>query len=77
MVADLRVIDATPADATVIAYLEHLLDRARAGEFSAVAVAYVYRDGRTGSGHSDQHSLPTMVGSVACLQAKLIADMLG
>jgi hypothetical protein len=75
--AELHVINAAPVDATVVTYLEHLLARARQGEFSAVAVAYVNRDGSTGSGHSDQHSLATMVGAVACLQTKLLADMMG
>lgn len=73
--ADLIVIEPEPANPGVAEYLEKLLARARDGEFSAIAVAYVYRDNTTGSGFSDQHSLPTMIGSVAGLQAKLIAEM--
>jgi len=75
-VADLVAIDAEPVGASVVAYLESLLERARAGEFSAIAAAYVYRDGSTSSGYSDQHNLATMVGSVEALKVKLVRDML-
>lgn len=72
----LIAIDAEPANASVITYLESLLERARAGEFSAIAAAYVYRDGSTGSGTSDIPSLAALTGSVAALQGKLVADMI-
>lgn len=73
--ADLHVIEPPAPDRTVIAYLEHLLERARAGEFSAISVAYVYRDGRSGHGHSDISSLATMAGAVGALQFDLLRDM--
>ena len=73
---DLHVIDPTPVDAAVVDYLEHLLARAREGRYSAIAVAFVYRDGSTGSGYSRQHSLATMVGGVEALKTKLIREML-
>jgi hypothetical protein len=73
---DLIHIDPEPANASVIAYLEHVLSRAREGEFSSIAIAWVYRDGTTGSGTSDVPSLPALTGAVAALQGKLVADMI-
>jgi hypothetical protein len=75
-VPDLRAIDVEPVSASVLAYLEDLTERARAGEFSTIAVAYVYRDGSTGSGHSDAHNLAAIVGAVEALKTKLIRDMI-
>ncbi len=74
--ADLIAIDPEPVGADVVAYLEHQLARAREGTLSAIAVAYVYRDGTTGSGFSRQHNLAAMTGAVTALQAKLVADMI-
>lgn len=73
---DLIPIDPEPANASVIAYLEHTLSRAREGQFSSIAIAWVYRDGTTGSGTSDVPSLPALTGAVAALQGKLVADMI-
>lgn len=73
---ELRVINAEPVDQAVVEYAEHILARAKTGEFSAIAFAYVYRDGTTGSGFSPQHNLATSVGAVACLKAKLLREML-
>ena len=72
----LVAIDAEPANASVVAYLEEVLQRAREGQFSSIAVAWVYRDGSTGSGTSDVPSLPALTGSVAALQGKLVAEMI-
>jgi hypothetical protein len=72
--ANLIAIDPEPISASIVDYLENLIERARAGQFSAVAAAYVYRDGSTGSGYSDQHNLATMVGSVEALKVKLVRD---
>lgn len=76
MTVDLLAIDAEPANASVVAYLEDLLARARGGQFSSIAVAWVYRDGSTGSGMSDIPSLAALTGAVTALQGKLVADML-
>lgn len=75
--ADLTVIDAEPVGEDVVAYLEDLLCRARAGEFSSIAVAFVYRDGSTGSGNSSAPSLAALLGAVAGLQHKLAEDLVG
>lgn len=74
---DLHAINVEPVSESVLAYLADLTERAKAGEFSTIAVAYVYRDGSTGSGHSDAHNLAAIVGAVAALQTKLIRDMIG
>lgn len=73
--ADIRLIDAAPVEQAVVSYLETVLARAKNGEYSAVAVAVVYRDGSTGSGYSNQYNLATMVGSPEQLKAKLLKDM--
>lgn len=69
--ADLVPLDAEPPGEGVVALLEQWLDMARAGRLSSVAIAGVYRDGDTGDGWSRLHSLPTQIGAVAILQAKL------
>jgi hypothetical protein len=74
--ASIHVIDPEPADESVLAFLEDVLEKARAGKYSAVAAAFVYRDGSTGSGYSHQHNIPTMVGSVEALKGKLVRDMI-
>lgn len=74
--ANLLTLDPEPANASVIAYLEHVLSRAHEGEFSSIAIAWVYRDGSTGSGMSDIPSLAALTGAVAALQGKLVADMI-
>lgn len=74
--AELTVIEPEPPGNGVVEYLEHCLKKAKSGEISAVAVAYVYRDGSTGSGYSEQHNLATTVGAVRALETKLVRDML-
>lgn len=71
---DLTVITPHPAGQGIVAYLEQLLEQARAGELSAIAVAKVYRDGTTGSGWSEVPALAAMIGAVTTLQAKLVED---
>lgn len=65
--ADLHVIEPQRPDQSVVEYLEHLLKRAKNGEFSMIAAAYAYRDGTTGHGHSNFHSNAAMAGAVSCL----------
>lgn len=74
--ADLHVIEPEPVGEAVLAYLGHVLEKAQQGHVSAVAVAFVYRDGTTGSGYSALPNTATMVGAVDALKAKLIRDML-
>lgn len=74
--ADLHVIDPPRPDQSVIAYLEDLLGRAKEGEFSMIAVAYVHPDFSTGHGHSALSSTATMAGAVASLQHDLTRTML-
>lgn len=74
--AELEVIDAEPPAQGVVEYLEKQLERAKSGDFSAIAMAVVYRDGSTGSGYSQLHNTATMVGSVRALEAKLVREML-
>lgn len=71
---DLTVIDAEPLGVDVIATLERALERAKAGEFSSIAVAYVYRDGSVGCIWSTMPSVPAMLGSVSLLAHKLNLD---
>lgn len=75
-VPDLRVIDSVPADKSVTDYLEHVAAKIAEGNVSAIAVAFVYRDGSTGSGYSEQPNSATMVGAVEALKAKLVGNML-
>ncbi len=70
--ANLRTIDAEPLGEDVIARIEEVLELARKGEFSSVAIASVYRDGSTGKSWSAAPSLSLLIGSVARMQAALI-----
>lgn len=68
----LKVIESEPIGEDVIAKLEEVLERARKGELSSVAVAVVYRDGCSGQSWSQCPSLPALIGSVAKLKHKLL-----
>jgi hypothetical protein len=74
---DLRVFEAEPLGTDIIETLEAVLERARAGEFSSIAIAYVYRDGCIGSRSSSAPSRPLLLGSVARLSYLLAQDMDG
>lgn len=74
---ELRAIDPAPPGKEVSEYLDHVREKVRRGNVSAIAVAFVYRDGSTGSGHSALPNTATMVGSVEALKAKLIRSMIG
>ena len=71
----MHVIDAEPASADLIDALKRALAKAEAGELSAVAIAYVYRDGSTGYRRSHLPSYPAMMGSLARLIHKLNLDL--
>ena len=70
--ADVHVLDAEPPGEDVVAKLEEALGKARAGEFSSVAMAVVYRDGSAGRSWSKPPSLSLLIGAVARLEAALI-----
>lgn len=72
MKPDLRVLDAEPVGEDVVAKLEEALEKAKAGAFSSVAIAYVYRDGASDRSWSNAPSISLLIGSVARLEAALI-----
>lgn len=72
MAADIRVISCAPEGIGVVELLEQMLERAREGEFSSVALAYVDRDGVTGSGWSKLHGTATMIGALEFTKASMI-----
>lgn len=74
--ADLVAIDPEPVGKDAVVYLEHLLKKARAGKLSCVAVAYVYRDGSTGSGWSQSQNLASIIGAVSGLHGKLVKELI-
>lgn len=71
MTAVITALDSEPADASVIVRLEEALVAAREGRFSAVAMAFVYRDGSTGDSWSEVHSIGTLIGAVSLLHTRL------
>lgn len=60
--------------ASVIERLEEVLERARAGEISAVAIATVYSDGGAGCSWSETDNYWTMLGSISRLQHRMNAE---
>jgi hypothetical protein len=72
MPPELHAIDAEPPGADVIEKLEEALATAREGKLSSVAIAVVYRDGKTGRSWSNAPSVPLLIGSIARLEAALI-----
>jgi len=70
--ADIRVIDCEPLGKDVIDTLEYVLEKARTGKISSVAVAVVYRDGSTSNTWSAAPSASTLVGAVTRLQGRLL-----
>jgi hypothetical protein len=68
---NLIALDAEPAGADIIDRLEEVLELARKGELSSVAIATVYRDGAPGRSWSTPPSHTLLIGSVARLQHAL------
>jgi hypothetical protein len=64
----LHAIDAEPATSDTVRTLEAVLEQARAGELSSVAVAYVFRDGSSGSEWSEAPSFSCLVGAITRMQ---------
>lgn len=60
-------IDPEPVGESVIEALDRVTGKARAGELSSVAIAYVTRDGSVGRTWSELPSVPAMLGSLSRL----------
>ena len=73
--AELRVIHAEPVADDIVDFLEGAIEKARAGEFSSVAIATVSRDGSAGNGWSRIPSYAAMLGSISRLQNKVLREM--
>lgn len=71
MAAELLAIEPEDPTQVVIEKLEEVLKLARAGELSAVAIAVVYRDGRTGARWSPSPRFASVLGAVDRLAYKL------
>lgn len=76
MAAELREITCEPPGEDIVPLLESLIERAKAGELSSLAVAYVNREGCTAQEWSPAPSLATLLGSVAALQHRLIERLI-
>ena len=63
-VAELIPIDAEPEGDGIVKALERALERARAGDFSSVAIVWVKRDGSTGNSRSALPNHATMIGAL-------------
>ena len=66
-----HVITAEPQGASIVERLEEVLEQARAGALSSIAIAVVERDGSTGGAWSDAPSMPLLLGSVIRLAHRL------
>lgn len=71
----LRQIDSEPVSSTVVEYIEQVLEMAKKGELSSVAMAYVFRDGATGTGFSAAPTRGTLIGAVSILHHKLVRSV--
>lgn len=71
---DLTVIEPEPLGADVIETLEYVMAKARNGEISSVALAYVYRDGRAGRTWSQAPCFAALLGAIARLAHCLNLD---
>ena len=65
--ADLEVIEPESVSPDLIETIERVLEKAKAGEVSSVAIAVVYRDGATSTTWSTPPSFATLLGAVAHL----------
>lgn len=68
MSANLHVIHAEPEGSDAVRVLEELLERAKAGDLSAVAVSVVYRDGPIGSQWSYTPNIGSLLGAIVRAQ---------
>lgn len=62
--AELTVLEPEPVGEGIVETLEEVLERAKAGEVSSVAIAYVLRDGAVCSTWSAPPCFGTLLGAV-------------
>lgn len=55
----------------LVTLLENMLDSAKAGEMTSIAITAGYSDGRIGSSYSLDCDLPTMIGAIEILKTEL------
>lgn len=70
--ANLHSIPLEPLGVDVVGKLEEVLDAAKRGEISSVAIACVYRDGMTGSTWSTVPTFSMLIGALRCLEHRLL-----
>lgn len=74
--ADLHVLDPEPASESVISTIEAILERARLGEISSVAICVVNRDGSTGAIWSEAPTIGLLLGAADRLSYLMNRDAL-
>lgn len=67
----LTVIDSEPIGRSVQSTLREVMNEAKAGDVSAVAIAIVHRDGSISAHWSELPSMPAMLGSISHLEFRL------
>ena len=72
--ADLHVLPCEPLGQTVVEKLEQVLELAREGKISSVAIAWVDREGRAHECWSYSPSTGTLVGAIQSLAYRLVKD---
>jgi len=75
MATELRVIPSAPEGESVVDLLENTLERARAGEFSCLAVVYVDREGCSGSGWSRVTVLSSLIGALEYAKLRIMGGL--
>ncbi len=68
----LHAIPLEPLGIDVVEKLEEILEAAKRGEISSVAIACVYRDGMTGSTWSAVPTFSMLIGALRCLEYRLM-----
>ena len=68
---DLRVIQPEGVSPDLVERIEEVLAKARAGELSSVALAYVYRDGAIGRSWSTPPCFGALLGAVTRLAHRM------
>ena len=70
----MEVIPSQPPGKDVVEKLEDVLERARLGEFSAVCIVTIDREGRTASARSSLPNISTMVGGLLRAANRIMDD---
>lgn len=71
LMPDLHVIEPEGVSPDLITTLESVLERAREGDLSSVAIAYVYRDGTIGRTWSTPPCFGALLGAVSRLAHRM------